>query len=1054
MSTPTTITGTYKTQYDLKFAQSGLDNSAQGTIVTVTVDGGSPVNVAFSGFPKDFGYVDAGTTVTYTFTSPVPSSSTGEQFVLTAPDPTPASGFSLSEATMVTGTYKTQYLLTIQTSGLSSSSYPTNVYFAGSATSSGTAYDGSPYTQWFDANSYTDTIGVDSPINGGTGTRFVFTGWSDSTTSNPHATIQMTGPVTLTGTWVTQYALTFVTNGHGTPSPPSGTWENSGAVVVVTIGPDGSNTTDTRHVLDSIAGSGSGSFSTSTRGTTHFSVTMNAPITETLTWVTQYDLQFAESGLDSSAQGTIATVTIGANSPANLAFGDFTKDFGFIDAGTTIAYTFTSPVASSNSGEQFVLTTPVPTPSSDFSVSAPTTVTGTYKTQYDFKFAQSGLDGSATGTIVSVTIGANPTVNVVFTDFPKDFGFVDAGTSITYVFTSPVSSSNSGEQFVLTTPDPSPSSPFSLSSATTVTGTYKTQYDLQFAQSGLDSSAQGTMVSVTNGALISPVNVVFTDFPKDFGFVDAGTTITYGFTSPVPSSNAGEQFVLATPAPSPASGFSLTAATTVMGTYKTQWLQTFAQAGLSADASGAVVTVNGGPVVFGSLPYTTWVDDGSTVTYVFTSPVPAVAGKQYVLTAPAASPSSPYTASAANTVTGTYKTQWQVTFAVSPSAGGTIIQPSSVGPTWYDDGAIVNIQAGANPGYTFQSWSATVTAGTGISFGNSNSASTTATIHGTGTITANIPDITPPAITKSIPGTPQYTSGSNTYVTSATTLRVNIVELGSGIKTCTVSISGPSSTSFSCSNGNNDFTLSSPTLTSPPDGTYVITVNAQDNAGNKANDPLTVILDNTAPVITLTSPTGTYILNQPGVTASFSCNDGTGSGVAASNGCVGDLNNGASIDISTAALGAHTFKVTSKDNLGNTGTKINGYSIEYSLSCGRSVLQPLEQVSDPKYLTKTYKQGSTLPIKFYVCDANGVHVSTAVASLAVLKVSSGVDTGDPVTVLDSGASNDNGIYFRWDSSGQQYIYNLSTKNQSTGTYRIVITLNDGTLIITYYQLKS
>jgi hypothetical protein len=77
-------------------------------------------------------------------------------------------------------------------------------------------------------------------------------------------------------------------NGHGIPTPASGSWENSGVVVPLTIGADDTNSSSTRYVVSAIAGSGSGSFSTSTFGTTQFSVTMNAPITETVTWTTQY----------------------------------------------------------------------------------------------------------------------------------------------------------------------------------------------------------------------------------------------------------------------------------------------------------------------------------------------------------------------------------------------------------------------------------------------------------------------------------------------------------------------------------------------------------------------------------------------------------------------------------------------------------------------------------------------------------------------------------------------------------------------------------------------
>jgi len=93
ITAPTLITGAYQTLYDLQFAQSGLDISAQGTIVTVTVGANSPVNIAFTSLPYDFGYVDAGTTVTYTCAATVGSSNSGEQFVLTTPSASPAREF-------------------------------------------------------------------------------------------------------------------------------------------------------------------------------------------------------------------------------------------------------------------------------------------------------------------------------------------------------------------------------------------------------------------------------------------------------------------------------------------------------------------------------------------------------------------------------------------------------------------------------------------------------------------------------------------------------------------------------------------------------------------------------------------------------------------------------------------------------------------------------------------------------------------------------------------------------------------------------------------------
>ncbi|MDA4137044.1 MAG: hypothetical protein OK449_08655 [Thaumarchaeota archaeon] len=128
---------------------------------------------------------------------------------------------------------------------------------------------------------------------------------------------------------------------------------------------------------------------------------------------------------------------------------------------------------------------------------------------------------------------------------------------------------------------------FSQSASTTFTiATSISLYSLDFAQSGLDASAQGTILSFTGGEF-SPVS--YGQLPTTETGIAAGTPINYAFASPVPSSNDGEQFVL-TATPSPASGFAISADTTVTGTYETQYLVAFeaspAAGGTTSPSSG------------------------------------------------------------------------------------------------------------------------------------------------------------------------------------------------------------------------------------------------------------------------------------------------------------------------------------------------------------------------------------------------------------------------------------------------------------------------------------
>ena len=85
----------------------------------------------------------------------------------------------------------------------------------------------------------------------------------------------------------------------------------------------------------------------------------------------------------------------------------------------------------------------------------------------------------------------------------------------------------------------------------------------------------------------------------------------------------------------------------------------------------------------------------------------------------------------ATTTIFTFTHQYLVSFAVSPSSGGTT-DPS--GANVWEDAGTLSISASANSGYVFDHWSSSTGS---ITFDDYSLASTTATIGGAGTITAN-----------------------------------------------------------------------------------------------------------------------------------------------------------------------------------------------------------------------------------------------------------------------------------------------------------------------------
>ena len=84
-----------------------------------------------------------------------------------------------------------------------------------------------------------------------------------------------------------------------------------------------------------------------------------------------------------------------------------------------------------------------------------------------------------------------------------------------------------------------------------------------------------------------------------------------------------------------------------------QYKVTFVQSGLDSSATGTVVTVNSVPVTYTMLPYSIWVYSGTSVTFVWKSPVASSAvGKEFLLMS--SSQSSPFKVSSSSTIKGTY----------------------------------------------------------------------------------------------------------------------------------------------------------------------------------------------------------------------------------------------------------------------------------------------------------------------------------------------------------------------------------------------------------------
>lgn len=213
----------------------------------------------------------------------------------------------------------------------------------------------------------------------------------------------------------------------------------------------------------------------------------------------------------------------------------------------------------------------------------------------------------------------------------------------------------------------------------------------------------------------------------------------------------------------------------------------------------------------------------------------------------------------------------------------------------------------------------------------------------------------------------------------------------------------------------------------------IYTVYAKDVVGNECIKMIEIKnLDKTPPVIEVNGITDGEILgfNQK-VTLNWSARDEL-SGISEVK---GTISNGSELD--TARIGGHMLTFTATDNAGNIQTVIVTYYVEYVFG---GILQPVINNKS------TFKLGSTIPIKFQLKDCYGSVLNTEVEKLPVLRLEKVTDTVlgtvmEPIYFNTATLGNE----FIFDSVNYQYVFNLSTKGWSTGTYEIIIDLKDGSV---------
>jgi uncharacterized repeat protein (TIGR02543 family) len=461
-------------QYRVTFGQTGLDASATGTVVTVEDSAKTYVDLPFEL------WVDRDTRVRYSYEDVVSSSVSGMRYRL---DTVSGSGspIRVRSDTTVTGNYITQYYLTVTS-----------------------PYDTPSGQGWYDTGSSAYATLESGTVSGGTGIRYVFTGWSGdaSGTGLKSNAITINGPKTATANWKTQYYIT-VTSPHDNPTPSA--WVDAGSDFTASVtSPTEIVPNDYEWVCTGFSVDG-GAYQ---NGTTYTFTNVQAPHSIDFAWKQQSLTQQFWIQVN-SLHGSPTTsqwiepggsLTVSVTSPADddgmgtrYRCTGYKIDDGSLQAGTS--YTFTNVKAAHKIEFQWI-------------------------TQYQITFIELGPE--AARAITLTVDGSSHSGTTIFTYYE----WFDKDSSVAFSVTDLIDSEITGKRYALINWKNGAGSvigsPQTITGPNTFTAYYKTQYELT-----VDTNPSG--ISAISGS----------------GWYDDETLVTAG-TAPITVTSGGVVYTFST----------------------------------------------------------------------------------------------------------------------------------------------------------------------------------------------------------------------------------------------------------------------------------------------------------------------------------------------------------------------------------------------------------------------------------------------------------------------------------------------------------------------------
>jgi hypothetical protein len=222
-----------------------------------------------------------------------------------------------------------------------------------------------------------------------------------------------------------------------------------------------------------------------------------------------------------------------------------------------------------------------------------------------------------------------------------------------------------------------------------------------------------------------------------------------------------------------------------------------------------------------------------------------------------------------------------------------------------------------------------------------------------------------------------------------------------------------------------------------PLGATTVSCSARDSAGNEGTNSFTVtVMDTTAPVFGAVANKTVSATSAGGAAVSFA----TPTAADLVDGAVTATCDRASGSL--FALGTTTVSCRATDQAGNSSSKTFTVTVTAAWS---GFLQPINVDG-----SSVFKQGSTVPVKFQLTGASA-GIKDLTARLYLQRT--GVTASGTVMEAISTSNATTGSLFRYDTTGDQYIFNLATKNLSVGTYKLMVDVGDGVARTVNISLK-